>query len=153
MLFRSSPSSTWATRRNGRDRELTQFNTDPNADYEWQLCPDGTRIAIAKSGEGQIHILSLRGQPEIEVKVNGWRSLENLNWSADGKGFFVASRTSDSSVMLYVDLRGNASILWMQKGTLGNESAGTVGIPSPDGRHLAMMGFTLSGNMWMMEDF
>jgi len=51
------------------------------------------------------------------------------------------------------DLRGNARIVWEQQGTLGNESAGTSGIPSPDGRHLAMMGFTQSANMWVIEGF
>ncbi len=43
--------------------------------------------------------------------------------------------------------------MWEQKGTMGNESAGTSGIPSPDGRHLAMMGYTYNANMWMLENF
>ena len=36
---------------------------------------------------------------------------------------------------------------------MGNESAGTIVVPSPDGRRLAMMEFTLNANMWMMEHF
>jgi hypothetical protein len=76
-----------------------------------------------------------------------------LNWASDGRGLFTASRTQESSVLLYVDLRGNTHTVWEHQGTLGNESAGTSGIPSPDGRHLAMMDFTLSGNMWAMDNF
>jgi hypothetical protein len=30
---------------------------------------------------------------------------------------------------------------------------GTYGVPSPDGRHLAMQKMTVEGNLWMMENF
>jgi Tol biopolymer transport system component len=137
----------------GLDHEFARFDTDPNASYQWDLSPDGTRIALGEIGSGHIQILSLSGQRLTETTAKGWSSLENLHWSAAGNGFFAASRTAETSVLLSLDLDGNATVLWEQKGTLGNESAGTSGVPSPDGRHLAMMGFTLSGNMWMMENF
>jgi hypothetical protein len=57
------------------------------------------------------------------------------------------------SVWFYLDLQGNTRVMWEQKGTLGNESAGTSGIASPEGRHIAMTGYTLHANMWMLEDF
>jgi Tol biopolymer transport system component len=137
----------------GRGAVLTRFSIDPNAFYVWDLSPEGTRIAIYKLGEGRIHILSARGQTPLEITAKGWRNLETLNWDADGRGFFAASRTPQTSVLLHIDLRGVAHHVWEQKGTLGNEQAGTLGIASPDGRHLAIMGFTLDGNMWMMENF
>jgi len=56
-------------------------------------------------------------------------------------------------VLLYLDLQDHVRVVWQQKGIMGNESAGTSGITSPDGRHLAMMDFKLNANMWMLEDF
>jgi len=64
---------------------------------------------------------------------------------------------------LHVDLRGNSHVLWQQKGSiapwnvplvhrLGGPSASWA-VPSPDGRHLAIYNWTLSANMWMIENF
>jgi len=47
-----------------------------------------------------------------------------------------------------VDLQGNARVLWQQRGLLE-----TYGVPSPDGRHLTMLGHTLNGNVWLIENF
>ena len=137
----------------GRGRELTRFDIDPNALYVWDLSPDGARIAIHKSDDRRIYLLSPAGPTPRGLVIKGWSSFENLNWAADGKGLFAASRNQEGSVLLYIDLRGNARIVWQQQETLGNESAGTSGIPSPDGRHLAMMGFTQSANIWVIEGF
>jgi hypothetical protein len=49
---------------------------------------------------------------------------------------------------LSVDLQGNARVLWDQAGGVG-----TYGLPSPDGHHLAMLGWTVNSNMWMLENF
>ena len=63
----------------GRGQELARFETEPDAHYNWDLSPDGTRIAILKAGpgNGRIHILSLNGQPPREVKVKGWDRLQS----------------------------------------------------------------------------
>jgi hypothetical protein len=50
---------------------------------------------------------------------------------------------------MHVDLLGNSHVLWKQEGGLF-----TFATPSPDGRHLAMLGWTLqNNNIWMMENF
>jgi Tol biopolymer transport system component len=117
------------------------------------LSPDGTRIAIHKLTEAPIQIVSTAGQETKQLNAAGWNSIENLHWAAGGKGLYSASRTVGSSVLLYLDLQGNTRLMWEQKGTMGNESAGTSGIPSPDGRHIAMMGYAYNANLWMLEDF
>jgi Tol biopolymer transport system component len=137
----------------GRGAELIRFDADPNAEYIWDLSPDGTRIALVKSGEKRIVILSLPDRTAREIVPKRWSSFETLDWAADGERLFAASRTQQNSVLLSVDLQGNVKVIWEQQGTLGNEAAGTSGIPSPNGRYLAMMGFTVSGNMWIMEGF
>jgi hypothetical protein len=46
-----------------------------------------------------------------------------------------------------VDLKGNVKLLWK------SNSERCFGVPSPDGRHLAIYDWKLSANMWMMENF
>jgi serine/threonine protein kinase len=132
----------------GRGRELTTFDIDPEGNYDWALSPDGTRIAVLNMMEGRIHILSLRRKATVDFPVKGWNSLDSLAWTADGKALFVSNQTEDASVLLHVNLQGNSQVLWKQEGGVG-----TVAIPSPDGRHLAIMGWTLNSNIWMMENF
>jgi len=134
---------------NGRTHEVTRFDLDPRSldDYSWDLSLDGTRIAV-QVPEGRVHILSLLGQPPQEVAVKGWNIVDAVRWTADGKGLFVSSPLQRGSVLLHVDLQGNAQVLWKQEG-------GTVthGVPSPDGRRLAFEGWTQNSNIWMMENF
>jgi eukaryotic-like serine/threonine-protein kinase len=133
---------------NGATHELTRFDLDPRStdDYSWDLSLDATRIAV--QDPGRVHILSLRGQPPQEVAVKGWNVVDAVRWTADGKGLFVSSPLQRGSVLLHVDLQGNAQVLWKHEG-----SPVTHGVPSPDGRHLAFEGWTLNSNIWMMENF
>ena len=136
----------------GRGRELIRFNIDPSGIYRWDLSADGARIAILKLSQNHIHILGLHGQPEQDIQVEGRNNLENVNWAADGKGLYVSSPKKGNSVLLYIDLNGRATALWEQPGELeGNLD--TYAIPSPDGQHLALFGWTSNSNMWMLENF
>jgi hypothetical protein len=53
-------------------------------------------------------------------------------------------------VLLIVDLQGNARVLWHPG---GGDLETTVGVPSPNGRHLATVGWSEHGNVWMIENF
>jgi serine/threonine protein kinase len=154
----------------GRGPELTRLDIDPaTLDYIWDLSPDGTRIAIVGYSEKQIHIIPLGGQQPREVTVTGPSSLLSVKWTADGKGLFASGLTQGGSVLLQVDLQGNAHVIWEKKGITGPlnappwngpASGGWIGypsaawaVPSPDGRHLAIYDWNLTSNMWMMENF
>jgi eukaryotic-like serine/threonine-protein kinase len=132
----------------GRGRKLAEFTTDVTAEYQWALSPDGTRIAILKNHEGRIQILSLSSLAPEEITVKGWKALTDVAWVSDGKGLFVSSYNERGAVVLAMDFQGNARLLWQNKG-----AAGTYVVPSPDGHHVAMQGFTVEGNLWMMENF
>jgi hypothetical protein len=131
----------------GRGRELAELKTDATADYQWDLSPDGARLAILKNRERGIQILSLNDRALQEIPVKGWNSLTSAVWAADGKGLFVSSLTERGSAHLSVDLKGNARLLWKHTGGVGTS------VPSPDGRHLAMLGWTADSNIWTMENF
>ncbi len=132
----------------GQGHELTELKTEASADYQWDLSPEGTRIAVLKGGDSRIQILPLTNRAPQEITVKGWNFLTSVVWAADGKGLFVDSRNAQGPVLLIVDLHGNARVLWEHSGTVA-----TYGVPSPDGRHLAMQRWIVEGNMWMMENF
>jgi len=143
----------------GRTRELLRFDIDPNVKYDgefmtgtrvpysWDFAPDGCCIAILKRLQHEIHVFSLRDKSERRIDVKGWTSLSTLNWAMDGKGLF-ASALQSSVALLHVDTRGNAHVLWQP-----NRRIPTEAIPSPDGRHLAILALSHNDNIWMIEDF
>ncbi len=145
--------STWFSLPSIRSEargQLTEIETDPNRDFNFDLSPDGSRIALSEfdSKEGRIRFLPVAGGNAREVTVKGWVTFTaGPDWTPDGEGVFVSSWSPRGATLLHVDLEGNAHALWEQKGLR------TWGVPSPDGRHLAMLGWTLDSNVWMMENF
>jgi Tol biopolymer transport system component len=137
----------------GRGKVLRTIQKDTTAyPVPAGLSPDGSTFAISKSREGEIHVrlLSLSGGSDREVTVKGWSGLafRDLKWSADGKGLYCGAWSTAGSPLLYIDLKGNARVLWQYKGP------GMIwGVPSPDGRHLAMRGAAITSNVWMLEGF
>ena len=108
--------------------------------------------AISRSGEPEIHIrlLSLAGGSDREITVKGWPNITGLNWASDGKGFYCGTVSPQAQTLLYVDLQGNASVLWQSSGGRGDV---IWGIPSPDARYLAIGGDARNSNVWMLEGF
>jgi Tol biopolymer transport system component len=148
----------------GPTHELARFGTDPLSrypnDYLWDLSPDGSSVAIIQRSGSAIHLLRLDGaSSKTAAKVitaKGWNNFQSINWAADGTGLFVSSTTKEGASVLRVDLAGDAHVLWGQKGNIGPSVAPASApwaLASPDGRHLAIYEWSLSGNMWMMENF
>ena len=111
------------------------------------VSPDGSTVALGSSSGGEIHIslVALSGGADREITLEGWLSLTGLDWSADGRGLYLGYGAAHLGTLLYVDLKGNATVLWQYKG------GGTSGQPSPDGRYLAINGVAFNSNVWMVE--
>jgi Tol biopolymer transport system component len=134
----------------GLGPELIRFDVDSNdQDWDCDMSPDGTKLAVTVGQNGPIRILSLRGLPEQRIRVKKLRGIRSVDWAGDGKGFFVSAKQASAEIW-HVDLRGNAQILWTSEGFLGESQEAR---PSPDGRHLAIQTWATSGNLWMMENF
>jgi len=137
---------------NGRGKALRTIEKDPSQFYgATGLSPDGSTVAIARVGEPEIHVglLSLSGGSDREITVKGWPNIRGFDWSPDGKGFYCGSVSPQGRTLLHVDLKGNARVLWQYKAGPGR----IWGIPSPDGRYLAIMGDVITSNVWMVEGF
>ena len=133
---------------NGRGRELARFDLDPASSYwDFEISPDGRRVAVSRNTQGPIHLLSLKGAPEQVIRAK-FNDSQEFHWAADGRGLYVPDQTKRGTVLLHVDLRGKTQVLWEQRG------GGWIWArPSPDGRHLAIESSANSNNVWMMENF
>lgn len=138
----------------GRGAELLRTDTIPGATYEWSLSPDGTRIAVLNPNEGRVHILHLDGRPKEEIAPKNLTFGDALDWAADNKGLFVDSPTAKGTALSYLDLHGNAHVVWEETTSIGARGIETPwGIPSRDGKHLAINGIYPSSNIWLLENF
>jgi Tol biopolymer transport system component len=91
----------------GRGKLLRTVERDAARQYAEGPSPDGSTLAIAKAGESGTHIrfLSLDGGSDGEIIVTG------LDWSADGKGFYCGSGSSQGGTLVYLHRNGNAQVL------------------------------------------
>jgi eukaryotic-like serine/threonine-protein kinase len=136
----------------GRGKVLRTMEEDFSHTYsETELSPDGSTVSISRDRESEIHIrlLSLSGGSDREFTVKGWPNITGLDWSLDGKRLYCGSVSPQGSTLLYVDLKGNARVLWQYKGGSGV----FFSHPSPDGRYLAVQGDVINSNVWMVEGF
>jgi hypothetical protein len=130
----------------GLGPELARLDLDPKeSGWFLDLSPDGARIAALVSPTGPISLLSLGQEPITKITVKEWTNLHSIHWAADGKALFVGAG-SGPGTLLYVDLFGNAEVLWEHASPL-------LSSPSPDGRYLAIADHTMDRNLWMMENF
>jgi hypothetical protein len=98
--------------------------------------------------EGTLKVVSLRGQQPQEIRLKDWSNLQTVVWDSSATGLLVSDGIQGGAALLAVDLRGNAHVLWRNHGfNLTNVR------PSPDGRHLAILGSNVDNSMWMMENF
>jgi Tol biopolymer transport system component len=130
----------------GRGRELVRFDAEPEGDYRWALSPDGARIAVLNARAARILVLSLTGLTPLDLHVAGRKTLGYVSWSADGKGLVVPSVDARAATLLMVDLQGNTRVLWQQPGAID-----ISGIPSPDGRRIAVWVRSRAANLWLAE--
>jgi eukaryotic-like serine/threonine-protein kinase len=135
----------------GRGKMLRTFENDMEWGMSGGLSPDGSTLAISRSGEPEIHIrlLSLSGSPDREILLRGWRRIWGLDWARDGMGLYCGPSSPQVTALVYVDLKGKVQPLWQRTGGRGAMAA----IPSPDGRYLAIATTANNGNIWMLEGF
>src|SRR5207245_345108 len=67
----------------GKGRELARTPADFGLDQDdWDLSPDGSKIAISSSGEsdGRIRILALSGEATAELNIKGHSGFQSMDW-------------------------------------------------------------------------
>ncbi|MFN0167970.1 MAG: LpqB family beta-propeller domain-containing protein [Bryobacteraceae bacterium] len=129
----------------GKARMLTSVSGVSSA--YWDVSPDGQELAIAtsKGPDGLIRRIKLGDGSSSYVLVKGRPDLQSMDWSPDGSGWFVSSRWTHGSDILYVDPNGNQSVLRRQ--FVGFE---TWGLPRRDGKRFAFLEWTAAGSPWLL---
>ncbi len=116
------------------------------------VSPDGSEIAVLnpKGTGNRIRRIPMNAGRWSEIAVPGREELTDLYWTADGKGWFVSSRTpANGQYLLHVNPRGDSQVLYEQP----EDGRDTWGIPSHDGQYLAYLRWTAAKNVWMIDGF
>jgi hypothetical protein len=113
----------------------------------WDISPDGSQIAIPNHDprDARIRVVPLDargGTIEKTVTIKTLRNLSGVVWAAGGRGWYVSVLDGTRGLLLYVDLEGRVLTKLMES------MAPTYAVPSPDGRSVAFMDWTVSANVW-----
>jgi len=126
----------------------------------WELSPDGKYLArsvLKPNQDAVIRILSIADGSDKAVEVKGWPVLNGIYWSADGKSLWAGAVNpkhagfggSETCPLLEIALDGNIRVM-----ASVSDVCFLVGIPSPDGRYLALEGTKAdASNVWLLENF
>jgi hypothetical protein len=133
----------------GKGNELLHIPVAPGADLHWALSPDGSQIGILQSDwdSEEIRLFQVRGGKSRAISVQGYSQLRSLDWASDSNSVFVGTSGPGGATLLHIDLAGKAQAIWQQSQPLN-----TWGIPSPDGRHIAIFGTSAEANVWMIDN-
>jgi Tol biopolymer transport system component len=140
----------------GRGRQLARVDLkQPTVSYLWSLSRDGSRLAFTQYEEHErdrrIQVIPLAGGRGVEAVLRGQTWLRSVRWAVDGKGLYVGSNPATGGGLFFVDMEGRSSDVLRQQRPPFNW--GISGVPSPDGRYLAISGGIQYSNIWMLEDF
>ena len=123
----------------------------------WSLSPDGNYLAtqiLSPTQDAAIRILSLNDGSKTILPLQGWPVFSSLDWAADGKSLWVGalnarSGGAETCRMINVERTGKIRVM-----TDKGDVCFLAGIPSPDGRHLALEGVKGGdSNVWLLENF
>jgi hypothetical protein len=135
--------------------ELTQarVKSDSYYDFNWTLSPDGKTLATARKnsspGEPTIRLLSLSDYGESTIEIKDWNAVQCLDWAADGKSLWASLYTTTGRrALVNIDMHGKIKPMLLE-----NKMKLGWGIPSPDGRRLALWESSGTSNLWMLENY
>ncbi len=111
---------------------------------DWDVSPDGGSLVMDTASDVPLHVVSLDTGTISDVPFHSRRRTKAVNWTADGRGFFISSLTQSGDEVSFVDREGNAT-------SLAATTVGTWSVPSPDGKHVAFIDRSLDSNVWLLN--
>jgi WD40 repeat protein len=147
----------------GANTELKSASgIDKDSDLpNWELSPDGKFLArsiLKPNQDAAIRIFSIADGSDKTVEVNGWSVLIGIYWSADGKKLWAGGVNpkhagfggANTCPLLGIGLNGKVRVVMANL----SDVCFYVGIPSPDGRYVAVEGAKAdSSNVWLLQNF
>jgi hypothetical protein len=137
---------------NGKSVELSEVESELDS-FNWVLSHDGKYLAWPSenttSKQFGIRVFSLDGKLKREIAVPGWLEVYGLDWAADSQSLWACTRApSGSSALLNVGLDQKITMMHSHP-YLSLEWT----VPSPDGRHLAIVQNSNRSNISLLENF
>jgi Tol biopolymer transport system component/DNA-binding winged helix-turn-helix (wHTH) protein len=137
----------------GTSEELPQLRIEDQAPhaYNWSLSPDGKILATVKAEGVQkdpsIVFHSVEDGSKRTVTIRTWAGISGIDFAADGRSLWIPAYTNTGKwALLNIDLNGHAKVVL-------EDTDREIGwaIPSPDGKHLALLQAHGASNVWMLE--
>lgn len=121
--------------------------------FNWCFSPDGKYLAWPSSRtilkQFGIRVFSVAGEWKRDIAVPGWTEIYGLDWAADSLSLWACARdTKEKWALLNIGLDGKVRTM-LSYPNLNLEWA----IPSPDGRHLAIVEDSNTSDVWLLENF
>jgi Tol biopolymer transport system component len=131
----------------GRLEELVRIESKSSP--EWDLSPDGSKVALVEGLSDGVRILHLDTHQVQEIHPNPVQStLQGVAWSSDGNQLFLSAEPDGNGTLLEMEITGQTRFL------LENRQGWIVApTPSPDGRYLAYSTNLHAGNVTLIENF
>jgi hypothetical protein len=132
----------------GKGRELARTKWFPTVTGVWDISPDGKEVAIPIQDyrEARVRVVELQpgstASKERDVVLPGLTDINDVTWSASGRGWFVVLDMPVGKRLFYVDLNGSFRSL--------GDIAGFA-VPSRDGKRVAFVNSIVAGNAWLIE--
>jgi len=118
--------------------------------FNWSVSPDGRSVAYVERPSGGMRIairdLDSLGSIRASLPVEGNGMLRSVVWDADGHGVYTLQCFGEPGMLLHVDMKAQARIVRRM-----HSNCDGWAIPSPDGRRLAFVEWTSTGNLWMLQ--
>jgi len=132
----------------GKGKEVIRTKLGKADDWQWNLSPDGWRIAIASPAQlrDKIRILDLRNGAGRDLELSPGSVIDSLCWAADGTALFASINFVKPRIER-IALDGKTQILLQP-----NARTDSL-LTSPDGRYLAYSQYTDDQNVWLLENF
>ena len=134
----------------GKTTELQAFEGKLD-NFNWILSHDGQYLAWpsehTSSKQFGIRVFSLSGVLKRDIAVPGWSEIYGLDWAADSQSLWACTRDANGdSALLKIGLDGTVATL------LSHVSPSLEwAVPSPDGRHLAIVRNSNRSNISLLE--
>jgi hypothetical protein len=142
----------------GRGREIARVTTASvpteavcgldDVCHPWALSQDGKTIAVHGHRSNHFELISTKTARRSSLNVKDWAVQDLISWSANGDGLFVPVTRGLDSLILYVELNGNAHVVSRETG-----DSLSIAAPSPDSRLLALMRWRFARNVWLIDNF
>jgi len=133
----------------GEKKELLRLRENESSYFNWTLSRNGKYLATARISGGRgptvIHVRELSTSRDFDLPLPESAGAQYIDWAADSASLWICTVSGDTQALVRMDLRGKiTSSFDSRQPDLG------YAIPSPDGKHLAVLQGSPRANFWLL---